>query len=230
MKTLILTIFILCSGFAIACNIAEHTPAPTPVNNNPVIVKIEYTKDVFNGAETELNCVAEDSDGDRLTYIWTAEKGSIAGSGSSVSWLPPADLGTYPVKVTVRDSRGGEAVETINIRVLTNTDGTATPKVTLKLKLGQTPELVVVKSRVRSYFTTEIYCVVEKAGSDNLHYRWAAAGGKLKATGLDDGTAYKVGWIAPGVAGNYTVSVTVTDDQNRESKSEVNFEVFCCGN
>lgn len=216
--------------FTSACSSTSTAPEIPPENNNPIITKIEYTKDVFNGAETDLHCLAEDSDGDPLTYTWKAEKGSVSGSGSRVSWLPPADLGIYSVKVTVKDPRGGDASETIEIRVLTNADGTATPNVILKLKLGQTPDQVVVKSRVRAYFTTEIYCVVEKAGSDNLRYSWSSAGGKLKANDLEDGTAYKVGWIAPGIAGNYTVSVTIADDLNNVAKGEVNFEVFCCGN
>jgi len=230
MKVLAFITLLFVAVYVSACGSTLTAPEVSPANNNPAITKIEYMKDIFNGAETELNCLAEDSDGDQLTYTWTAEKGAVSGSGSRVSWMPPADLGTYPIKVTVKDAKGGEASERIEIRVLTNADGTATPNVTLKLKLGQTPDPVVVKSRVRSYFTTEIYCVMEKAGSDNLRYSWSATGGKLKANDLEDGTAFKVGWIAPGIAGDYTVSVIVSDDQNHEAKGEIKFEVFCCGN
>jgi len=230
MKKVLLTITILYLALAWACSTVEPTSTVTPANANPVIVNIEYTGDIFNGEETDLHCIASDGDGDPLTYIWTVEEGAIYGSGNRVSWMPPEELGTYPIKLTVTDSRGGETTETINIRVLTNADGTATTKVILKLKLGQSAEPVVVKNRIRSYFTTEIVCAVEKAGSDNLRYNWSAKGGKLKAAGLDDGTAYKVGWIAPGVPGNCMVNVIVTDDQNHEAKGEVNFEVFCCGN
>jgi len=230
MKTTVLTILVLCAVVISGCSFNDKTSTPTDVNNSPVITKIDYTKDIFNGSPTELSCIAEDPDGDSLIYVWEASKGAIAGSGSLISWLPPEELGTYTVKVTVKDPHGGEASEILNIRVLTNADGTSTPKVTLELKLGQATEPVVVKSKIRTYFTSEIYCLVEKAGSDNLHYRWSSAGGKLKATGLDEGKAYRVGWIAPGVAGEHTVNVIVSDDRNHESKGEVNFEVFCCGN
>lgn len=213
-----------------ACVPTATTTEVSPANHSPVIVEIEYMKDVFNGAEADLECRAEDVDEDNLTYNWTSEEGIIIGSGNRVSWLPPADIGTYPVIVTVRDDRGGEASETISIRVLTNADGTATPNIVLRLNLSQTPDTVVVDRRVRMYFTTTIFCVVENAASHNLRYKWSSTGGKLKAPGLDDGTAQKVGWIAPGVAGNYVVTVTVSDDQDNETRGQVNFEVFCCGN
>jgi len=230
MKILAFITLLIVALHASACVPAATTPEVSPANHNPVITEIEYMRDVFNGAETDLYCLAEDIDGDNLTYSWTAENGAVSGSGSRVSWLPPADMGTYPVKVTVRDGRGGEVSETISIRVLTNADGTATPNVVLKLELGPEPHSVSVNSRVRSYFTTEIFCVVENAASHNLRYKWSVTGGKLKAPGLDDGSASKVGWIAPGVPGKCTVNVTVSDDQNHEAKGEVNFEVFCCGN
>ena len=230
MKKVLLTITILYLALAWACSTVEPTSTVTPANANPVIVNIEYTGDIFNGEETDLHCIASDGDGDPLTYIWTVEEGAIYGSGNRVSWLPPEELGTYPIKLTVRDSRGGETTETINIRVLTNADGTATTKVILKLKLGQSTEPVVVKNRIRSYFTTEIVCVVDNAVPDNLIYNWSAKGGKLKAEGLNEGKASRVGWIAPGVPGLCAVSVLVKDNQNNEAKGEVTFEVFCCGN
>ncbi|MBN1691342.1 MAG: hypothetical protein JW901_09990 [Dehalococcoidia bacterium] len=230
MKISIFITLLFVGLYASACVPAASMPEVLPANHNPVITEIEYVKDVFNGAETDLYCLAEDMDGDNLTYSWTAEEGAVFGSGSLVSWLPPVDMGTYPIKVTVKDTRGGETSETISIRVLTNADGTATPNVYLRLKPGQSPDTVVVDRRVRMYFTTTIFCVVESAASDKLRYRWSSTGGKLKAPGLDDGTAHKVGWIAPGVAGNYVVTVTVSDDKNNEVKGQVDFEVFCCGN
>jgi len=45
---------------------------------------------------------------------------------------------------------------------------------------------------------------------------------------LNDGTASKVNWIAPGVGGDFKVHVIVTDSSGNEAKGTVNFEVFCC--
>jgi hypothetical protein len=52
--------------------------------------------------------------------------------------------------------------------------------------------------------------------------------GKLAANGLAEGKANRVGWISPGVAGDYKVLVTVTDKSGNSASGEVNFNVYCC--
>ena len=209
------------------------TPAPPEVkrpNQAPVIETINYAKDAFANSEVQIDCTARDADSDNLTYTWTSEAGEIRGKGYSVLWMPPSKMGTYPITLSVTDGKGGVATENISIRVLTNADGTATPEVDIKLKLGATEPVIVDKQRIRIWMTTDITCIVENAGVGDLTYTWSATEGKLQGNGLETGKADKIKWIAPGVRGDDTVSVTVKDSQGKEAKGQVNFNVFCCGN
>ena len=65
---------------------------------------------ILPGERTGITCNGSDPDNDPLTYSYTATGGQIAGSGSNVQFdstgLAP---GTYTVKCTVNDGRGGSA-------------------------------------------------------------------------------------------------------------------------
>jgi hypothetical protein len=61
-----------------------------------------------------------------------------------------------------------------------------------------------------------------------MNYKWSTTGGKLQGKGIKEGTASSVGWIAPGGAGDYVVSVTATDNKGNEASGQVKFTVFCC--
>jgi hypothetical protein len=199
-------------------------------NHVPVIEKITYTKDVFSNSENELICLASDADGDNLTYLWTCEAGNIKSDGSSVLWMPPGKMGTYPVTLMVTDGRGGEAKETINIRVVTNADGTATPTIEIKMKMGETQPVVIDKQRARIWTTTEIVCIVENAEGNQLTYNWSANGGKITGKSVLEGKADRIGWTAPGVQSDSTIDVNVEDGQGKKATGQVNIHVFCCGN
>lgn len=70
------------------------------------------------GEHTGVTCNGSDPDNDPLTYSYTATGGQIAGTGSNVQFdstgLQP---GTYTVKCTVNDGRGGTADASGNIEV-----------------------------------------------------------------------------------------------------------------
>jgi hypothetical protein len=94
-------------------------------------------------------------------------------------------------------------------------------------------EVVTGAKRVRIWTASPIECIVENVNAKDLKFTWSAASGKLQAgrgMNLSDGTASKVNWIAPGVGGDFTVNVVVTDGSGNEAKGAVNFDVFCCGN
>jgi outer membrane protein OmpA-like peptidoglycan-associated protein len=73
---------------------------------------------ILPGERTGVTCNGSDPDNDPLTYSYTATGGQIAGSGSNVQFdstgLPP---GTYTVKCTVNDGRGGTAEASGNVEV-----------------------------------------------------------------------------------------------------------------
>jgi outer membrane protein OmpA-like peptidoglycan-associated protein len=73
---------------------------------------------ILPGEHTGITCNGSDPDNDPLTYSYTASGGRITGSGSNVQFdstgLGP---GTYTVKCTVNDGRGGTADASGNVEV-----------------------------------------------------------------------------------------------------------------
>lgn len=80
-------------------------------------LKVERSP-ILPGERTGIACLGSDPDNDPLTYSYTASGGQIAGSGSNVQFdskgLP---AGTYAVKCTVNDGRGGTADASGNVEV-----------------------------------------------------------------------------------------------------------------
>jgi hypothetical protein len=206
---------------------APPRPEVKPQNHAPVIENMIYARDAFSNTEVQIECFAGDVDGDNLQYEWSADKGKIEGTGTSITWISPDSMGNYNVSVKVRDGKGGEAIQDISIRVLTNADGTTTEPITLKISL---PSSAVVSERrtVKVGTMTKITCAPANETGDKVSYTWTASGGKLKGKGIDEKTASSVYWTAPPAVDLYTVTVLMTDSEGHEAKGEVVFDVFCC--
>jgi hypothetical protein len=221
----------LCSG--VSC--AAPAPAPAPqANQQPVIQQITGSSDWSPLTEGQFTCIASDPDGDRLLYKWAADNGTISGNGATAVWVSPAVMGKYNITVTVSDGKGGEATAVQEARVIVNADGSISPDAPVVLKMSlPSKEVVTGAKRVRIWTASPVECIIEGADAKNLKFTWSAASGKLQAgkgMNLSDGTASRVNWIAPGVGGDFTVDVVVTDGSGNETKGTVNFKVFCCGN
>jgi hypothetical protein len=216
-----LLVVVLSSG----CNLI-NVPGAAP-NNAPLIESVTGTKDVWALADSEMVCQASDPDGDSLRYEWSTDNGVIIGTGARMMWVSPDTMGTYDVAVNVSDGKGGEAKDTVSIRVLTNADGTTAAPVTLKMALGSS-ETVSENRTVKVGTATKVTCAVDNAEGKMLIYEWTASGGKIKGTGMDEKTSTAVFWTAPALTHVYTVTVDVRDDQGNEAKGRVMFDVFCC--
>jgi len=199
------------------------------VNTAPVISTILGATELGTSWEVNLTCIATDIDGDKLNYSWSVENGTLKGAGNQVIWITPDIAGDYTVAVCVTDGKGGEVTASKSYKVATNPYGNETADTTIYLKLEMPSGVVVQESRrVRIWTTSEIQCVVPNIEAKELAYKWSSPVGKLTGNGIADGKASRVGWTSPGVAGSYTVSVTVTDKVGNEAKGEVTFEVLCC--
>jgi hypothetical protein len=196
-------------------------------NSAPVIESVSCTNDVWALADNEMVCQARDPDGDNLQYEWSTGDGVIIGSGAKMMWASPGTMGTYDVTVRVSDGKGGEAKETVFVRVLTNADGTTAPPVTLKMTSGSS-EVISENRTVKVGTATKITCAVDNAAGKKLSYEWSASGGKMKGTGIDEKTCAVVFWTAPALTQVYAVTVAVTDEQGNETRGQVMFDVFCC--
>jgi outer membrane protein OmpA-like peptidoglycan-associated protein len=73
---------------------------------------------ILPGEHTGITCTGSDPDNDPLTYSYSASGGQVSGTGSNASFdatgLQP---GTYTVKCTVNDGRGGTADASGNVEV-----------------------------------------------------------------------------------------------------------------
>ncbi len=87
--------------------------------NHPPTASLSIERSpILPGQRTGVTCNGSDPDSDPLTYSYTATGGQIVGSGSNVQFdatgLKP---GSYSVKCTVNDGRGGTADASGNVEV-----------------------------------------------------------------------------------------------------------------
>jgi hypothetical protein len=88
------------------------------VNHPPAINSLvaQYPK-LKPASTTAITCTAQDPDGDELSYAWTASRGGISAEGSVAIWVAPNCDGSYNITVVVRDGRGGEAEQSVQVEV-----------------------------------------------------------------------------------------------------------------
>jgi len=88
------------------------------VNHDPVIEELaaKYLK-LKPGSKTTVKCIAQDADGDDLSYTWSASGGKIDGESAVVNWVAPDSHGIYDIAVTVGDGKGGEKQKSVEIKV-----------------------------------------------------------------------------------------------------------------
>ena len=86
----------------------DITSGPTV---NPAVIREDGT--------SQVRVTATDPDGDTLSYLWSAQAGTITGGGATVTYNPPdVDIETiYTISVTVNDGRGGSDSGSVNITV-----------------------------------------------------------------------------------------------------------------
>jgi outer membrane protein OmpA-like peptidoglycan-associated protein len=87
-------------------------------NQPPTIECLTTTMDVASGASIELRARANDPDGDKLNYTWSATGGTVSGSGDTATFnASGVKAGSYAVTVTVDDGRGGKASCSMTVNV-----------------------------------------------------------------------------------------------------------------
>jgi len=68
-----------------------------------------------------------------------------------------------------------------------------------------TPNTTAPALECPTWMVCEVTCQASDPDNDNLNYTWSTSGGVILGNGN------KISWIAPGIAGIYTITVTVTD-------------------
>ncbi|MCB9497726.1 MAG: putative Ig domain-containing protein, partial [Fibrobacteria bacterium] len=171
-------------------------------NRAPVITSIAPTS-VVEGASYSYTVVATDADGDVLSYVSGVlpEGMTFDALTQTFAWTPGYEAaGSYPLSVTVRDGKGGEASQAWTLDVV---DANRAPVIT---SIAPTS---VVEGTSYSYTVT-----ATDADGDVLSY----VSGELPEGMTFDALTQTFAWT-PGyeAAGSYPLSVTVTDGKGGEA-------------
>jgi hypothetical protein len=203
-----------------------------PPNQAPVIHELICPAEVPASFDSMITCGVTSPGNNKVQFQWSADNGTIRGDQESIAWTAPAVYGTYKIDVKATDISGIETVRQASINVLPFYQSTIDPDPEINLKLTLWGSgTVSEQSLVRPLTTSEISCDAPLSGIKKYQYIWACNGGKLLGTGIKDGTASKIGWVAPGVPGYYTVTVKASDNWGNTILGSVYCQVknpACC--
>ncbi len=180
-----------------------------------------------------LIVAATAENGDKsLNFQWSAENGTIRGEGRSVTWNAPNECGVYNIESRVISESGRERLGRADINVIPfyRTQVDPDPQIDLELALLGN-RVAYEQSLVGPLTSAVINCSVPFADIIGYKYEWSCNGGKMQGNGIRDGAASTIGWISPGVPGNYTVSVKAVDRWGNIALGSVFFKVknpTCC--
>ena len=94
-------------------------PPVAPQNRPPTVQARCEPCTVEVGKTSTITAVAQDPDGDTLTYRWTAPSGTLQNpSDRQTIWTAPMQEGPVQATVTVNDGKGGTASATTTIQVV----------------------------------------------------------------------------------------------------------------
>jgi hypothetical protein len=88
-----------------------------PASNNPPTITslVANPTSVIVSRTSSLTAAASDPDGDGLTWQWSATGGTLVRGTTTATWTAPATAGTYTVRLTVSDGKGGSDTESVSI-------------------------------------------------------------------------------------------------------------------
>lgn len=180
--------------YTVTCTVSDGTDSDsenkainvTEIPNNPPVISIIIAdpSSVLQNATSSVTCYAYDADSDSLTYEWTCDGGSIAGTSSNEMWTAPPATGLYTVtctvsdgKVTDSDSRAIEVTETPNAQPVIN-------------------YLVADRDTVSVLGSSVLTCSASDPEGDTLTYMWSCTHGYISGTdSVETWTASEI--IAP---------------------------------
>jgi outer membrane protein OmpA-like peptidoglycan-associated protein/opacity protein-like surface antigen len=184
-------------------------PAPPP-NRPPVASCSANRNSVYAGSGDSVlvRADASDPDNDPLTYSWTANGGTVEGSGAEARWNSSGAVpGTFTVKVRVDDGRGGTADCSTDIRVEPQPNRPPT------LSCSADRNSVVIGE------TVQINATASDPDNDPLTYSWKSSGGRVH--GRDASARFETAGLK---AGHYSVMGHVDDGRGGTADCQLGIE------
>lgn len=190
----------------------EHGCSRGLFNQAPIISDLTVSKKLVDPLENvQFRCVAVDQDRDPLIYEWSADGGTISGSGPSAVWVAPGKPGSYTITAKVMDGKGGEAKSQVIMDVLS--------------KVSNPPIIEYLAARPRTIFegkTTTVICDAMDPDGDELTYTWEVKSGSITGKGS------KVTWTAPMKEEDFEIFCYVTDSKGNKSRQAVTIVKVIC--
>ncbi|MCX5748837.1 MAG: hypothetical protein NTZ10_01135 [Candidatus Saganbacteria bacterium] len=188
--------------YTINVSVSDGSQSSSATSNISVIVNVPSITvltatpaSVGLGLTSILSCEATSPNGKPLTFIWTADKGTLSSnSGNIVSWKAPTTAGTSTIGVTVNDT-------------LATVSGT--------LKIDATSNPLINSLTATSYSITAGQSVVLTCDATSsllggtVTINWAVNAGSISPSIGPNVTWTTLPTLA---AGTYTITVTVTDN------------------
>ena len=98
---------------------APPPPPPAPENRPPTVKARCEPCTVEVGKTSTVTADASDPDGDALTYRWSAPAGTFTSATTrQTPWTAPMQEGPVPATITVTDSKGATATDSVTIQVI----------------------------------------------------------------------------------------------------------------
>jgi hypothetical protein len=190
-------------------------------NYSPVIDSLDAGVDwVIPSHSLQVTCNASDRDGDELSYDWSASEGNITGTGSTVTWTAPGEVGIGEITVVVDDGQGGSDTDSL---ILFAANGTL-PIIEDMVVTAREPKYLKETSygyKVGKGKEYDIECVASNT-SGELIYEWLCDGGEISGEGSI------ITWTAPDIATIVTIMVAVFDTADHMDNDSIVFSVVSC--
>ena len=192
-------------------------------NRAPTIISLVADADwILPSGSLNVTCDATDSDGDELSYEWTATGGDITGTGPEVTWTAPQEAGIYDITVVVKDGHGSSDTEMVPISIAPEQPPIIEDLLITKDRYGH----CYLKPYSGGYYVGkkqmyDIECVVSDT-SIELFYEWSCTGGNISGEGS------MVAWTAPDTSGKVTVAVIVSDIAGNMAGKNLVLNVVSC--
>jgi CSLREA domain-containing protein len=191
-------------------------PFQVAANQPPVINSLAANPTMVSpGGTSTISVSASDTEGDPLTYSWSAPDGGTLSSNSGpgpLTWTAPSTPGTYRVTVTVSESGNPPVSQSVSVAVVNQPPNQ--PPVINSLTANPTT--------VAPGGMSTISVSASDPEGDPLTYGWSAPDGGTLSSNSGPGP---VTWTAPSSPGTYRVTVTVSESGNPPVSQSVNITV-----